>query len=65
MLKMLVFLLGFGLSVIGFMYIITYLNYLSIGMSFKEYLKFILTRGECLLALVGLLIILFLIFSKR
>ena len=57
MIKILFFLIGFGLSIIGFMYIIMYLNYLEIGYTYLEYLKLILGRSECLLALIGLLII--------
>ncbi len=59
------FLLGFGLSIIGFIYIITYLNYLTIGYSFGEYIELIFTRGECLLAIIGILIITIIIFKKR
>ena len=62
--KIILFLFGFGLSVIGFMYIIAYLNYLSIGYSFWEYLKYIFTHFECLLSLIGIVIICFVIFKK-
>ena len=58
------FLVGFGLSIIGFMYIIAYLNYLSVGYSFVDYLKIIITRIECLLAFIGLLFISIAIFMK-
>lgn len=50
------FLLGFGLTVIGFVYIISYLNLLSIGYNFLEYVKFIIRRIECLIALIGIII---------
>ena len=59
------FLFGFGLSIIGFIYIIAYLNYLSIGYTFYEYLKIIFTSIECLLAFIGLLIIFIVIYSER
>ena len=65
MYEIVIFLLGFGLSIIGFIYIITYLNYLTIGFSSKEYLVFILTKKECLLALIGILIMIIIIFKKR
>jgi len=64
MIKPFIFLFGFGLSIIGFIYIITYLNYLSIGYSLINYFSFILSRFECLLAPFGLFLILFSIFSK-
>lgn len=52
------FLLGFGLSVIGFVYIISYLNLLSIGYNFFEYVKFIIRHLECLNAFIGIIIML-------
>ena len=55
--KILLFLIGFGLSIIGFMYIITYLNLLTIGYNFLEYVNFIIRRIECLYAPIGLLLI--------
>ncbi len=57
------FLLGFGLSVVGFTYIISYLNLFTIGYNLKEYLLFISKRYECVVALLGLLIITLSIFK--
>lgn len=64
MLRITLFLLGFGLSIIGFVYIIAYLNYLTIGYTFFDYLKLCITKIECLMAFIGLGIIAFTIFSK-
>ena len=64
MLKMLFFLIGFGLSIIGFMYIIMYLNYLEIGYTFNEYISFISGRFECILAPIGIIIISIIVFLK-
>ena len=64
MLKMMFFLIGFGLSIIGFMYIIMYLNYLEIGYTFIEYLTLISKRFECLLAPIGIIIISIVVFLK-
>lgn len=50
------FLLGFGLTVIGFVFIIGYLNLLTIGYNFIQYVNFIIRRIECLYALIGVLI---------
>ena len=64
MLRLFFFLLGFGLSTIGFVYIITYLNYLSIGYTFLEYLNLIFTKFECLLAVIGIFIISLVVLTK-
>lgn len=57
--RIFVFLIGFGLTVIGSVYIISYLNLLTLGYSFIEYVQFIMRRIECLYALIGIVIILF------
>ena len=54
--RLLFFLLGFGLTVIGFIYIISYLNLLTIGYNFIQYVNFIIRRIECLYAVIGLII---------
>lgn len=61
--RIFIFLLGFGLSIIGFMYIISYLNLLTIGYSFLEYLQFISKRIECIIAIVGFSMITYAIFK--
>lgn len=58
------FLLGFGLTVIGFIYIISYMNLLSLGYNFLDYVKFIISRIECLYALFGIIIIILTIYIK-
>ena len=50
------FLMGFGLTVIGFIYIISYLNLLTIGYNFLYYVNFIIRRIECLYAPIGLIL---------
>lgn len=64
MLLIFLFLIGFGLAIIGSMYIILYLNYLTIGYTFLKYLKLISLRFECWLFIIGLLIITLVIFRK-
>ena len=54
--KIFFFLVGFGLTVIGFVYIISYLNLLTIGYNFIDYVNFIIRRGECLMAFIGIII---------
>mgnify|MGYP004456860913 CR=1 FL=1 len=51
------FLTGFGLSVIGFVFIISYMNLITLGYNFEEYVQFIISRPECLIAPIGLLTI--------
>ena len=56
MLRIFFFLFGFGLMVVGFTYIILYLNLMSIGYNFLEYVNFIIRRIECLNTLFGIVI---------
>ena len=55
--RIFVFLIGFGLTVIGFVYMISYLNLLSLGYNFLEYVQFIVRRLECMYSVIGILII--------
>ena len=63
-LRILVFLFGFGLTVIGLTYIIIYLNLFAIGYNFFYYVKFIIRRLECLNFLIGVCLMLGSIFIK-
>ena len=60
--RIFLFLLGFGLTTIGFVYIICYLNLFSIGYNFFEYVNFIIRRVECLNAFLGIMIMILSIF---
>lgn len=64
MIRFFLFLIGFGFSIIGCMYIILYLNYLTFGYTMLDYLSFISRRFECLLAIVGIILIAIAIFKK-
>ena len=57
MYKLFFFFIGFILSVFGFTYIIAYLNLLTFGYSFIDYLRFIFSRYECILSIVGVIMI--------
>lgn len=57
MYKLFFFFIGFILSVFGFTYIIAYLNLLTFGYSFIDYLRFIFSRYECILSIVGIIMI--------
>ena len=62
--RMFFFLLGFGLMVIGFTYIITYMNLMSMGYSFSQYLSFIVSKVECLFAFIGFILVSIIILTK-
>ena len=53
--RIFIFLIGFGLTTIGFMYIIAYLNLFDIGYNFLEYVNFIIRRIECLNSILGII----------
>ena len=54
MIRLFFFLVGFGLTVIGSVYIISYLNLLSIGYNFFEYVHYVIRRVECLNTIIGI-----------
>lgn len=60
--RIIFFLIGFGISVIGFVFTISYLNLMTIGYNFSEYVKFISSSIECLIGPIGLIIIFLTIF---
>ena len=62
--RIFLFLFGFGLTLIGTLYIISYLNLLTIGYNFFEYVKFIISRLECWNIIIGLFCISFSINKK-
>ena len=63
-LRFLIFLFGFGLTVIGLSYIIIYLNLLSLGYNFLEYVNFIIRRIECLNLIFGIILMSISMFIK-
>lgn len=60
--RVFLFLIGFGISILGFAYIISYLNLLTMGYNFWEYVNFIIRRVECLNAIIGISLILISIY---
>jgi len=58
----LLFLFGFGLTVIGSTYLISYLNLFSLGYNFLEYVNFIIRRYECWYFVIGLFLIIISIY---
>ena len=59
---MFLFLVGFGFIIIGNIYIISYLNLMTIGYNFSEYVKFIIGRKECMISILGFIILLLSIY---
>lgn len=64
MVRFFFFLLGFSLTLIGLVYTICYLNLMTIGYNFKEYVHFICRSPECLIAPIGFIILSLSIFIK-
>ncbi len=62
--RIILFLVGFGFTVIGFTFIITYLNLTTMGYTFGDYLKFILHRFECGLGVVGIILVNVALYKK-
>lgn len=54
--RIILFLFGFGLTTIGSVYIICYLNLLTIGYNFIDFVNFIIRRIECLNVIFGIII---------
>ena len=50
--------LGFFMSLIGSIYIITYLNLMTVGYNFLEYVNFIIRRTECIIFMIGMILML-------
>ena len=64
MIRVFFFLLGFGFTVIGFSFIILYLNLTTIGYNFYNYVNFIFRRIECYFSIIGIIIMSLSIFIK-
>jgi len=57
MFKLILYILGVILTSIGIFFSIIYLNILSMGYSFFEFVKFISRKLECLLLIIGIILI--------
>lgn len=64
MIRIFFFLIGFGLMVIGFSYIILYLNLMTMGYNFLNYVNFIIRRPECYYTIIGLITMILSIIIK-
>lgn len=63
--RFLLFTLGILLSSYGLTFIIIYLNLLSMGYTFLEYVNFIIRKGECILLLFGIFLIIISMFKRK
>lgn len=63
--RMVCFLTGFGLTVIGSVYIICYINLISIGYNFYEYVNLISSKIECLFMPIGIIIMIICIYIPK
>lgn len=64
MIRIFFFLFGFGLMVVGFTYVILYMNLFTIEYNFYEYVNFIFSRVECYFVFIGLVILILSMFIK-
>ena len=64
MVRVFFFLIGFGLMVIGFSFIILYLNLTTMGYNFFNYVNFIIRRIECYYSIIGFIIMILSITLK-
>ena len=55
--RIIIFLFGIIFTIIGMVNLILYLNLLSFGYSFLEYVNFIIRKFECISLFIGLIII--------
>lgn len=64
MIRIFFFLVGFALMVLGFSFLILYLNLLTIGYNLEFYVNFITRRIECYYIVIGFIIILLTLLKK-
>lgn len=55
--KIFFYIIGCLFTIIGMIFSISYLNLLDIGYKFSEYVYFIIRRPECLLTILGIIIL--------
>ncbi len=65
MYKLFLSIIGLILTIIGLFYIISYLNLLTIGYNFSNYVKYIIKHIECYYAFIGIIIMIIIIYKQR
>ena len=63
--RVFLFLIGFGFTVIGSVYIICYMNLLTIGYNIFEYVNFISKQLECWYFVLGIVLMFLTIFIPK
>lgn len=63
--RLIMFILGVLLTSIGNMFLLIYLNLLTMGYSFLEYVNFIIRRYECYFSVIGLILIIIALKGKE
>lgn len=63
--RFLLFSLGILFSSYALTFIIIYLNLLSMGYTFLEYVNFIIRKAECILLLFGIFLIIISMFKRK
>ena len=65
MIRIFIFGLGIFLCSLGLMFDVLYINLITMGYSFLDYVKFIISRSECYLLLLGIILIIFSLEGKK
>ena len=61
--KVLLYIISFVMMIIGFTFIILYINLLTFGYNISEYIEFIFTNYECYFFYVGFILFIFLVLK--
>lgn len=57
MIRLVLFIIGFVSSVVGLFFIFLYINLLTLGYTFLEFVKFIISKPYCLIFFLGIIIL--------
>ena len=55
--RIVLFIIGMFITSYSFMFYIIYLNLLKMGYSFNQYIKYVFSRVECLIILLGIILL--------
>ena len=64
-LKIFLFLMGILIKSLSLMFIIMYLNLINMGFTLLDYLYFIITRFECLMIIIGIILIIISMYKRK
>jgi len=62
--QLVIFLIGFGMTCVGGVSIIGYLNLLPAGMNFIDFLLFVYKRPECYMLPIGFVVMILAMFKR-